>query len=98
MAQQAIDQAVQVTAAAQTNPPAIILAWPENTNAISYTIYRKPRDGTFWGPPLMTLGSYGTNYMDTNVVIGTGYELGQQERYGLRRRRLRLFRNSDAAG
>lgn len=74
MAQQAIDQAVQVTAVAQTNPPAIMLVWPQNTNAISYTIYRKPRDRTSWGSPILTLGSFGTNYMDTNVIIGQGYE------------------------
>ena len=74
LGQQPIDQAVQVTAEVQTNPPTLALSWVLNTNALSYTIYRKSRDATTWGAPLLTVGGGVTNYVDTNVAVGMGYE------------------------
>jgi hypothetical protein len=73
-AQTVQDQAVQVSAVVQTNPPLITLSWPAITNALQYTVYRKSRDATSWGSSVATPGPSATNYMDTNVVSGVGYE------------------------
>ena len=73
-AQTVIDQAVQVSATLQTNPPLIALSWPAIPNALSYEVYRKPRDATSRGPVVAMLGTSATNYTDTNVLVGTGYE------------------------
>lgn len=73
-AQTVIDQAVQVSAIVQTNPPQIALSWPAITNALSYQVYRKFREATSWGPVVAALGATATNYTDTNVAVGVGYE------------------------
>jgi hypothetical protein len=73
-AQTVIDQAVQVSATVQTNPPLIALSWPAITNALSYDVYRKSRDAASWGTAVAALGAAATNYADTNVVAGVGYE------------------------
>ena len=40
----------------------------------SYTIYRKSKEATNWGEPLMELDGSATNYTDTNVQVGVTYE------------------------
>jgi len=74
LAQTVLDQVVQVSAIAQTNPPVIALSWPAGSTALSYSVYRKSKDATSWGSVVATLGAAATNYTDTNVVTGTGYE------------------------
>ena len=67
--------AVQITASLETNPPAIALAWVQDMyGANSYTVYRKSKEATNWGPPLLTLDGSITNYVDTNVEVGATYE------------------------
>jgi hypothetical protein len=67
--------AVQISAALQTNPPAITLSWPQDMyGADSYTVYRKSKEATDWGLPVLTLDGSVTNYTDTNVQVGTTYE------------------------
>ena len=73
-AQIVLDQAVQVSAVVQTNQPQIALSWPAGATALSYNVYRKSRDATSWGSVVATLGASATNYTDTSVVTGTGYE------------------------
>jgi hypothetical protein len=72
--QTVLDQAVQVSAVLQTTPPAILLSWPPLTNALQFGVYRKSRDASSWGPVITNLGPGATNYTDTNVVTGVGYE------------------------
>ena len=70
-----IDQAVQVSAIVLTNPPTIALHWPSSTSISSgYKLYRKSRDAAAWGSAMATLGGSATNYTDTNVLAGGGYE------------------------
>jgi hypothetical protein len=70
-----VDQAVQVSAIVQTNPPLIALSWlPSTSTASGYTVFRKSRDATSWGNPIATLAASATNFTDSNVVVGVGYE------------------------
>jgi len=67
--------AVQLTAELQTNPPAITLNWIQDMyGADSYTVYRKAKEDTNWGDPVIELDGSITNYTDTNVQVGVGYE------------------------
>ena len=65
--------AVEVSAVVQTNPPQINLSWPADSNATGYGVYRKLRDDTSWGA-LATLAANATNFMDTNVAVGSAFE------------------------
>jgi hypothetical protein len=40
----------------------------------SYTIYRKSKEATNWGAPLLEADGSVTNYTDTNVQVGVTYE------------------------
>jgi hypothetical protein len=67
--------AVQITASLQTNPPSITLSWVQDMyGAKTYTIYRKSKDATTWGLPVLTLDGSITNYTDINVQVGATYE------------------------
>ena len=72
-AQSASDYAVRVSASVQTNPARITLSWPATPNTISYTVSRKSREATAWGAPT-SLSSTATNYIDSSVSSGFGYE------------------------
>ena len=67
------DYAVRVSATVQTTPAQITLSWPGDTSATGFTLYRKLRDDTSWGGAT-TLAVNATNYLDTNVVVGSAYE------------------------
>src|SRR5215471_8954047 len=66
---------VQVSALVQTSPPRILLTWPQDSyiTPSSYTIFRKDLGATSWGVGT-TLPRSATNYLDSNVVAGKGYE------------------------
>ena len=67
--------AVQITAALETNPPSITLSWLQDMyGADSYTIYRKSKEATNWGPAVLELDGSVTNCTDTNVQVGMTYE------------------------
>jgi hypothetical protein len=67
--------AVQISATVQATPPQIALQWePDPYGALSYTVYRKAKDDSSWGPPIASLQGSVTNYADTNVVVGATYE------------------------
>jgi hypothetical protein len=67
--------AVQITAVLETNPPSISLNWVQDMyGAESYTIYRKSKEATNWGDPVLELDGSMTNYTDTNVQVGATYE------------------------
>jgi Bacterial Ig domain len=72
-AQSVQDYAVRVSAVVQTNPPSITLTWPANSEATNCIRYRKMRDATSWGVGT-SLATNATNYVDTNVSIGSAYE------------------------
>src|ERR1043166_4058425 len=74
-AQSISDYAVRVSATVQTNPARITLSWPADAHATDYTLYRKLRDDTNWGPGI-TLATNATGYYDTNVPVGSAYEYG----------------------
>ena len=65
---------VQLSAATQTNPPAITLFWGTNAYATrGYVVQRKMKNDVNW-IPLAVLGANATSFTDPNVVVGTGYE------------------------
>jgi hypothetical protein len=66
--------AVQISATVQTNPPQISLHWPpDELGADSYTVQRKLRTETSWGPAINLPGS-ATNFTDSTISIGSAYE------------------------
>ena len=65
--------AVEVSAIVQTNPPQISLSWPGDSNAKGYGVFRKLRDDTSWGA-VASLAANATNFVDTNVVVGSAFE------------------------
>ena len=67
------DHVVRVSAIVQTNPASITLSWPANAQATNCLRYRKTRDATSWGSAT-TLAANATNYVDSSVSVGTGYE------------------------
>jgi len=67
--------AVQIVATLETNPPSITLTWLQDIyGAKTYTIYRKSKEATNWGPAILTLDGSVTNYTDTSVQVGMTYE------------------------
>ena len=74
LGQSAPDYVVHVSATVQKSPVQITLNWSRNSNAISYTIYRKTVDATLWGDPLASLPGDASSYSDTNVSVGAKYE------------------------
>lgn len=66
--------AVQISAAVQTAPPKIRLRWEADPyGAKSYTVSRKGRNATAWGPATV-LPKTATGFNDGNVVVGGNYE------------------------
>jgi hypothetical protein len=73
VAQSVSDYAVRVSATVQLNPAQIALSWPADSGATGYTVYRKLRDDSSWGTATLLAGN-ATNYVDSNVVVGSAYE------------------------
>jgi len=67
------DEAVQLSAHAQPDPPLIAISWPVSTSAVRYEVYRKTKDATAWGPAVVSLDASATHYTDTNVLKGVNY-------------------------
>src|SRR4051794_18747910 len=66
--------AVQIAATVQTSPPLIRLQWePDPYGARRYTVSRKGRNATAWGPGTVLSGN-AAGFTDPNVVIGGNYE------------------------
>ncbi|MDR3412351.1 MAG: YDG domain-containing protein [Formivibrio sp.] len=68
------DYAVQVSVSVQTNPAQIMLVWPADPNASSYTVYRKTLGANSWGGGVATLASTVAGFADKNVTVGSNYE------------------------
>ena len=73
-AQATSDYAVQVTAAVQSSPPRITLAWPLFAGATAHTVYRKAWGSSAWGTAVASLAGSATGWVDNGVVVGTKYE------------------------
>ncbi len=65
--------AVRVSAVAQTDPPAIVMSWPVDSSAASYTLYRRLSGDTSWDAGI-ELGANATGYVETNVAVGDAVE------------------------
>ena len=65
--------AVELTAATQTAPPQVRLAWPLDANATSYSVSRKLPSATSW-TSVTSLPGTATGYTDGNVALGGSYE------------------------
>jgi len=66
--------AVQISATVQTSPPKIRLRWePDPYGAKSYTVSRKGRNATAWGPATVLPGT-AIGFNDPNVAVGGNYE------------------------
>ena len=73
LAESVADHAVRASATVQTNPPQITLSWPADPSATGYTVSTKLRDDLSWGTGIM-LAADATNYVDSNVIVGSAYE------------------------
>jgi hypothetical protein len=73
VAQSVPDYTVQISASVQAAPPRIVLSWVRDPRSISLEFYRKSRDATDWGVPI-ALAANATNYVDSNVVVGSAWE------------------------
>src|SRR3982750_4366968 len=66
--------AVQISAIIQSDPPQITLQWPPDSyGADSYTVSRKLKNESSWGPPTVLQGS-ATKFTDEDVSAGATYE------------------------
>jgi len=66
--------AVQISASVQSSPPSIHLQWePDPYGAHSYTVSRKGRNATAWGPGTVLPGN-ASGFTDPNVVVGGNHE------------------------
>jgi PKD repeat protein len=65
---------VQVQATAQTSPPSVTLHWPQDPNAIQYSIYRKSKNATGWTTNLGMATSADSTFTDLTVQVGEAWE------------------------
>ena len=79
LAQTPRNLALEMSADVQVSPPAITLSWPQARGATGYYIYRKDKAASEWGIALAHLQATETQFVDTNVVVGQGYEYGLEE-------------------
>jgi len=56
-----------------THPPSIQISWSNPLDTVSQVLYRKDRDAHDWGESII-LGVTDSTYLDTNVLVGVGYE------------------------
>ncbi len=73
---------IQVSAAVQAAPPSITLTWQPQTGATGYRVYRKEKAERTWGGLLAQPPASATQYVDTNVQVGKGYEYRIEEAGG----------------
>lgn len=66
------NKTVFLSATVQNNPPAITLSFPSGNG--NTELYRKPLSGATWGSALAILPGGSSNWTDTNVAVGEGYE------------------------
>ncbi|MCL2032946.1 MAG: glycoside hydrolase family 99-like domain-containing protein, partial [Methanomassiliicoccaceae archaeon] len=65
-----------LSAQVSESPATIRVEWPGKVpyDLGRYDVYRKDKDAMEWGPPIATLSSDATFYVDTNVTVGQIYE------------------------
>jgi len=73
-AQSCKDVSVEISVVVQANPPKITLNWLGNAATTGITLYRKLKADANWGTTLATLPANATQYIDSNIIIGTLYE------------------------
>ncbi len=67
---------IMASVVVQSDPPAILISWPENINADEYIIYRRILGSDSWKQPLAQLEGNSTQYIDYEVEKGIKYEYG----------------------
>lgn len=74
-AQSTQDYAVQISVSTQVAPPSITLRWkPCTFGSPSYRVFRKAKSATAWGPPIATITTGDTFYVDNSVIVDSVYE------------------------
>jgi PKD repeat protein len=68
------DCSVELWANVQVSPPTITLNWLGNSNTISYSVDRKPKNSSTWTSLAVNIPSTTTQYVDNTVGLGTHYE------------------------
>lgn len=68
------DCSVELWANVQVSPPSITLNWLGNSNTISYSVDRKPKNSSTWTSLAVNIPSTTTQYVDNTVGVGTHYE------------------------
>lgn len=74
-AQTAQDYAIQLSATTQVSPPSIKLSWrkiPYGTP--NYSVFKKSKTATTWGPAIATITTGDTTYTDNAVIVDSVYE------------------------
>lgn len=66
--------AVEVSAEVSENPASIKFTWRADSDANSYTVFRKPKTQTYWGFPVASLSGSDTTWTDTTVQVGEAWE------------------------
>jgi hypothetical protein len=69
-----VNTVVFINAVLQESPPKITLKFENEDSGATYTVYKKDRDATSWGPVLANLPAGTFSYVDSSVVIGQIYE------------------------
>ncbi len=73
-AQQPIDYSVQTWAEIDATNETITLHWIPINGSTSYKLFRKLKEGTYWGNPLAILDGNVYSYLDSEIEIGKSYE------------------------
>jgi len=65
---------VKMTAVADHQLMHITVSWRDDVDNNTYSLYRKLREETSWGNPLITTGDQDTSYVDSDIEAGELYE------------------------
>ncbi len=68
------DLSVQLSAQIDPNAPSITLQWLLHDDATTYSIHRKLKNQTSWGPEIAELDGSENTFTDTEVEVGEAYE------------------------
>ena len=65
---------VKVEAIVQASPPSIFLKWPADADATNFTIFRKAKGATAWGPSIATVPGSDSTYLDLSSSLNVLYD------------------------
>lgn len=66
--------AVQVKATVNLQPPEVLLSWPSDPQATGISVFRKTKEVSFWGAPIVSLAGSDSMWTYQNVLAGETWE------------------------